>query len=1390
MGSPDQTIARQRIAAELAAQTGKLDLSGLQLSELPLELRALTSLKSLNCSFTQMSDLEPLRGLNSLQILDCSRTQVSDLEPLQGLVSLQILDCTNTQVSDLEPLRGLFSLQILNCSFTDVSDLKPLRSLARLLNLNCSFTEVSVLKPLRSLASLQFLNCSFTKVSDLKPLRSLARLQFFNCSFTKVSDLQPLPGLASLQILNCSFTRVSDLKRLQRLTSLKDFNCRDTQVTDLNPLCGLANLQILNCSDTKVSSLEPLRGLDRLQNLNCSDTQVSDLDPLRGLTSLQILNCDDTQVSDLVPLRGLADLQILNCSDTEVSDLEPLRGLTGIKNLDCTNTQVSNLDPLRGLASLRNLYCSGTQVNDLDSLRGLTSLQIFDCSNTQVSVLAPLQDLANLHTLKCNFTQVRDLDPLRDHASLETMSCSGTEVSDLGPLQSLAFLQHLDCGRTHINDLEPLRGLASLQTLKCAFTHVKDLDPLRGLANLQTLNCSDTQVSSLKPLRSLASLQNLNCGCTQVSDLEPLRSLTNLKNLNCGFAKMKDLESLRGLTKLQSLSCRYSQVSSLEPLRGLTSLQNLDCSFTQVSDLGPLRGLTNLQNLNCSVTQVSDLEAVVDLQNLQTLKCEKLKISEFPRKLLFSEKLQELYLDDSSIRDVPAEAFSSDSGHFSDNCLPTLRAHVLDREEEEIPSNSVKILVLGNGGVGKTQLCRHLAAEAFDPSVPSTHGIALRTIAPTSEGDATYFIWDFGGQDVYHSAHTLFMRTAAVFVVLWTPEQEALVASDNDDDPLQRRHPLTYWLDYVRTLGRADSPVLVVQSQCDTPAQAVPVPPVDAALLQSFGCLSVCNFSSRTRRGAASLQEALADANTYLRDRDGISSIGRGRHQVWQQLETWRQADQQLPPPERLHRTLSQVEFARLCEQIGGVSSPEALLRFLHNKGVVFHSPDLFHNRILLDQSWALDAVYAVFERGSTYPLIKANDGRLSPSLLAAIVWREYEPEAQELFLSLMCTCGIVFPYREADATLGQEAEYLAPDLLPPRSSPQVGRQLQGRWDGSDPSLTLTYSYRFLHGGLVRALLCDLGNHAGDGGVYWRYGAWVYDARQGCIALLEQQMENERAGTISICFQGAGSTELADWFMQRLAERNRQFGYADLQPTSSGALASQTLASEKRQRQHPSNRGEASAAPPPELVPAPVETFLKPSREVFISYAHGDASPEGKERQRIVDRLVEVLHQHPEPIAVRIDREVMRPGDLISAFMDRLAAADRVIVVISAKYLRSEYCMYELFMLYQNCRKKAGDFHRRIIPIILPDAGLSERTATRFRPVLYWKQEAEELGAIVAANRQEVGTSMHMKYRLIGEFASNSSDMIEYLYDQLQPRDYDRQMEESFPELCEQILAG
>ena len=34
-------------------------------------------------------------------------------------------------------------------------------------------------------------------------------------------------------------------------------------------------------------------------------------------------------------------------------------------------------------------------------------------------------------------------------------------------------------------------------------------------------------------------------------------------------------------------------------------------------------------------------------------------------------------------------------------------------------------MILGNGRVGKTQICRRLRGERFDEALPSTHGIQL-----------------------------------------------------------------------------------------------------------------------------------------------------------------------------------------------------------------------------------------------------------------------------------------------------------------------------------------------------------------------------------------------------------------------------------------------------------------------------------------------------------------------------------------------------------------------------------------------------------------------------------------------------------------------------------------
>jgi Ras of Complex, Roc, domain of DAPkinase len=64
------------------------------------------------------------------------------------------------------------------------------------------------------------------------------------------------------------------------------------------------------------------------------------------------------------------------------------------------------------------------------------------------------------------------------------------------------------------------------------------------------------------------------------------------------------------------------------------------------------------------------------------------------------------------------------------NVLDKVRAHYEDLKPSRRIDAEVKVLFLGNGSVGKTQLCRRLRGEPFDEKNVSTHGIELRAVVP------------------------------------------------------------------------------------------------------------------------------------------------------------------------------------------------------------------------------------------------------------------------------------------------------------------------------------------------------------------------------------------------------------------------------------------------------------------------------------------------------------------------------------------------------------------------------------------------------------------------------------------------------------------------------------
>ncbi len=100
--------------------------------------------------------------------------------------------------------------------------------------------------------------------------------------------------------------------------------------------------------------------------------------------------------------------------------------------------------------------------------------------------------------------------------------------------------------------------------------------------------------------------------------------------------------------------------------------------------------------------------------------------------------------------------------------------------------------------------------------------------------------------------------------------------------------------------------------------------------------------------------------------------------------------------------------------------------------------------------------------------------------------------------------------------------------------------------------------------------------------------------------------------------------------------------------------------------------------------------------KVYVSYAW-----KAEEDSGVVAALETALAGH----GVELVRDVraLGYGGSIRAFMDRIAAAEQVVVVLSPQYVESPYCMYELIEMAQ-----LGDFRERVYPILLDGLPISK----------------------------------------------------------------------------------
>jgi internalin A len=343
--------------------------------------------------------------------------------------------------------------------------------------------------------------------------------------------------------------------------------------------------------------------------------------------------------------------------------------------------------------------------------------------------------------------------------------------------------------------------------------------------------------------------------------------------------------------------------------------------------------------------------------------------------------------------------------------------------------------------------------------------------------------------------------------------------------------PLSYWLDYLRAFAGTDASVLIVQSQCDTRDKRLLQPPAPVEDLPFHWSTEV---SARTGLNLGILKETVKEAVRDRLDRRPPPPIGIGRVKVRDRLRKMLEEDQKREPAQRQYRLLERAEFDRLCEETGGVSNSDALLDFLHHNGVVFYRSGVFGGRIVIDQNWALEAIYALFDRKKILPLLRGY-GRFSRADLEALIWSGYTPDEQKVFLGMMESCGICFNVRKLP---NDEWEYIAPELLPTWSDAQ--KQLLGRLRDDPPDAEATAKYAFLHEGVLRGFLSELGEHAKDAAIYWKYGCWFFEQKTRSQVLIESQWDDAAsaagAGDIRLRAWGENAESLIDLLLEALRE--------------------------------------------------------------------------------------------------------------------------------------------------------------------------------------------------------------------------------------------------------------
>jgi len=654
------------------------------------------------------------------------------------------------------------------------------------------------------------------------------------------------------------------------------------------------------------------------------------------------------------------------------------------------------------------------RTNDLDlTARGLTALP------------PEIAQLTNLYKLELRDNQLTALPPdIGRIVGLHTLGLRGNQLTALPPeIGQLTFLHTLDLSGNQLTALPPEIGqLTNLQTLNLWGNQLTALPPEIGqLTNLQRLAIERSQLTALPPeIGQLTDLQTLDVSGNQLTALPPeIGQLTNLQRLDLSGNQLTALPPEIGqLTNLQTLDLSGNQLTALPPEIGqLTNLQRLAIERSELTALPPEIGqLTFLHTLDLRSSQLTALPPEIgQLINLQGLDLEANELTTLPKQLadLLTKGLQ-LALTGNPLN----EPFPELIARGADAIATYLRSL-----EDAIRQYEAKVLLVGEGNVGKTSLIAALLNAPFIEGRDTTHGIEIQPLSmrhPNIDLHMTIRMWDFGGQEVYRITHQFFFSRRALYVVVWNAREG------------QEQDEVEGWLRRIRLRVSQDARALVVATHCDERRPELDYP----HLVQTFPKLLVGRYEvdNRSGRGISEL-------------RDGIAVQAARLPQMGQLISPrWIAARNEILTKAETEPQIPYKKFVEICQghQVDG-DEIVTLAELMHDLGqIVYYGDDEgLRDFVVLDPEWLTKAISYVLEDDLT----KQCDGILDHARLAEI-WQNrqdgpaYAARYYPYFLRLMEKFDVSYRLEDDEyrSLVAQLVPHERPDLpWDPRTPPPDG---------------------------------------------------------------------------------------------------------------------------------------------------------------------------------------------------------------------------------------------------------------------------------------------------------------------------------------------------------------